>query len=86
MPPTAAERSLQARAAAAARWARADPAEALRPAWAASWRKWEDSVDPDRVLPEQERFRRAESARRAYMLTLSRKAAAARRKKRESRE
>lgn len=38
-----------------------------------------DQVDPDRVLPEQERLRRAEAARRAHFTRLAMQSAAARR-------
>jgi hypothetical protein len=40
-----------------------------------------DQVDPNRELPEAERLRRAKHARKAYMLGLARKSAAARRKR-----
>ena len=35
--------------------------------------KFIDQVDPDRVLPEDERMRRADLAKRAYMAQLRRK-------------
>lgn len=57
------------------------PHEILAPARAAFMRKFEDEVDPDRVLPEEERARRAKFALRAHMIRLNdkgRKAAAAR--------
>lgn len=38
-----------------------------------------DQVDPDRTLPEAERLRRAESARKAYFTQLAYKSARARR-------
>ena len=41
--------------------------------------QFEDQVDPDRVLPEAERLRRAEHARKAYMLRLAYKSVQARR-------
>jgi hypothetical protein len=37
--------------------------------------RFEDQVDPDRILPEAERRRRAQSALKAYMTSLSAKAA-----------
>jgi predicted DNA-binding transcriptional regulator AlpA len=42
-----------------------------RAANAANWRKYLDQVDPKRELPEAERMRRAESARKAYMVGLA---------------
>lgn len=42
--------------------------------------RFEQQVDPDGVLSQPERQRRAESARRAHMLTLAAKSAKARRK------
>jgi len=41
-----------------------------------------DEVDPDRVLPEVERLRRAEHARSAYFTRLALQSAKARRKRR----
>ena len=43
--------------------------------------KFEREVDPDGTLPPAERAARGERARRAYMLQLAAKSAAARRKK-----
>lgn len=40
-----------------------------------------DEVDPDRTLPEAERTRRAESAKKAYFMRLAMKSAQARRSK-----
>lgn len=42
--------------------------------------RFRNLVDPDRVLPEPEREARADRARRAHMLTLAAKSAAARKK------
>ena len=39
-----------------------------------------DQVDPDRVLPEEERERRAEAAKKAHFSALARKSAQARRR------
>jgi hypothetical protein len=52
--------------------------EADRVAWMG---QFYDQVDPDRVLSEAERERRAKQARKAHMLKLSFMAARARRKK-----
>ncbi len=44
------------------------------------WREgFERQVDPDGVLPEEERLRRAECARKSYMMQLALKSAKARR-------
>jgi hypothetical protein len=43
--------------------------------------RFEREVDPEGILPPAERAARAERARRAYMLTLAVRSAAARRKK-----
>jgi hypothetical protein len=50
------------------------------PAHAGFRRRFENLVDPERVLPEAERMARADRARRAHMLTLAAKSAAARKK------
>lgn len=56
------------------------------PARAAFDRKFLDQVDPDRVLPEDERARRASAARRAYFLTLAAKSVDSRRRRAEATE
>lgn len=48
---------------------------------AANLRRYEDLVDPDRVLPVAERAQRAQSAMRARMTRLSLRAAQARRRR-----
>lgn len=61
------------------RWAREeDRSAATQPARDGMRRKFEDEVDPDRVLPVAERERRAESARRAFYQRIAMKSAAAR--------
>lgn len=62
-----------------------DPSARTAPARAAFMRRFERQVDPDGVLPEHERRRRAESARRAYYTQLSIKAQQARRARRVER-
>ena len=42
------------------------------------YRRFEDQVDPDRVLPADERAKRAESARRAHYTRMAMKSANAR--------
>lgn len=73
------ERSLRARLAAHKRWSKDDPRKATEPARQAALRRFEVEVDPDGVLPEAERSRRAEHARKAYFLSLALKSARARR-------
>lgn len=77
-----AERTLRARLAAHASWAATDdPAARTRPAREAFDARFERQVDPEGVLPLQERKWRAEHARKAYFLRLALKSAQARRKK-----
>jgi hypothetical protein len=64
-------RSQRARIAAYAKWSRYDPVEGTRAARDAQHERYVDEVDPDRVLPEAERQRRAVAARKAYMAKLA---------------
>ena len=78
---TPAERTLRARAAVHRSWANtADPSARTEPGRRAFLQRFEDEVDPDRVLPEPERIRRAEHARKAYFTGLALRSATARRK------
>lgn len=77
---TPAERSLRARLAAHTLHSQVDPTEHTAPARAAFLARFEDQVDPDRVLPEFERRRRAEHAKKAYFARLALKSAQARRR------
>jgi hypothetical protein len=61
-------------------WSRHDAETMVGPAHIGFRRRFENLVDPERVLPEPERMVRADRARRAYMLTLAAKSAAARKK------
>ncbi|MDQ3662690.1 MAG: hypothetical protein M3454_16870 [Actinomycetota bacterium] len=45
--------------------------------------RFENEVDPDRVLPEAERQRRAESARKAHLSRMAYRSSVARRKAKE---
>lgn len=74
------ERRLSAQIAAHTRWSREDPVEGTAAARKAFLDRFEDEVDPDGVLPEAERKRRAESARKAYFKRLALKSARARRR------
>lgn len=83
------ERVLRASAAAHASWANTrDPAGRTAPAREAARSalldQFEREVDPDGDLPEAERARRAESARKAYFQKLALKSVRARRARRES--
>lgn len=77
---TPTERSLRARLGAYSLHAMVDSREHTEPARRAFMARFEDEVDPDRTLPEQERRRRAEEAKRAYFTRLALKSAQARRK------
>ncbi len=68
---TPAERVLRARMAAYALHARHDPRETTKPARVAFDQRFLDEVEPDRRLPENERLRRADAARRAYFTRLA---------------
>lgn len=76
---TPAERSLRARAAAYRLHSLYDSRQLTANARAAFQDRFTRQVDPDRVLPEAERQRRAEHARKAYFADLAAKSARARR-------
>lgn len=67
---TAEERSRNARRAALIRWSREDPAPQGKIAQAGLLAKFEREVDPDGELDAGERRRRAECARRAFMIEI----------------
>lgn len=76
------QRVLQARMAAHASWARTkDPAARTAPARDRFAKRFLDQVDPDRILPEAERLRRVEHAKRAYFTALALKSSKARARK-----
>ena len=77
---TPTERSLRASIAANTRWSREDPRPALAEVREGFARRFENQVDPDRVLSPDERARRAKRAMRAHMQSLSLRSAKARRK------
>lgn len=77
---TPAERSMRARIAAHVLHSRHDSRKLTAPARAAALARFAREVDPDGVLPEDERRRRAAHARKAYFTGLALKSAAARRK------
>jgi hypothetical protein len=81
MPSTPSERSLAARLAVHASWARTtDPAARTAKARAAFADRFEREVDPDGVLAPAERARRAAHARQAYFARLALRSAQARRR------
>lgn len=84
MPLTPAERSQRARLGILTRLATSDPRAMTANARKAANDRFVDAVDPDRLLPEEERARRADAARRAHMSALSLRAAIKRRKAREA--
>ena len=68
--PSATFRTLRARLGALAQQAQYDTKETTRAARAAFNARFDNEVDPDRTLPEAERVRRADAARRAYFTRL----------------
>lgn len=81
-----AERSLIGRAGAYRLHSRYDSRVLSQPARDKFMSRFEVEVDPDGKLPIAERARRADMAKRAYFLELSRKSAQARRKTAEGRK
>jgi hypothetical protein len=71
-PLTPAQRTLCAKAAADASWANtSDRSARTAPARQAALARFERQVDPNNELPEEERQRRAASARRSYFRLLA---------------
>ncbi|HEY0640126.1 MAG TPA: hypothetical protein VGD67_21035 [Pseudonocardiaceae bacterium] len=76
------QRSLRARLAAHVSWANTtDRAARTAAARRAAHDRFDRQVDPDGVLPPEERARRAANARKAYYLRLALRSAAARRRR-----
>ncbi len=75
------ERTLRAQIGAHALHASHDPRETTASARAVFLARFEEQVDPDRVLPEEERLRRAEHARKAHFKRLALASVRARRKR-----
>jgi hypothetical protein len=71
MPLTPEQRVLRARAAAYAKHAKHDARESTVTAREAFRKRFLDEVDPNRTLPQDERERRVEAARRAYYTRLA---------------
>ena len=82
---TPAERSLRGRIGAYVLHSRYDSRELTKAARAAFQSKFEREVDPDGMLPLEERLRRAEMARRARYARLALASAEARRRRGRSR-
>jgi hypothetical protein len=79
---TPSERSLRARLAVHASWARtSDRSARTTPARRAALQRFERLVDPDGVLPPSERAQRAEQAMRAHMARMALRSMQARRRK-----
>lgn len=70
-PLTPAQRSLNARLAAHARWSKSDPVSGTAAARKAFADRFDREVDPDGVLTPAERARRAQSARKAHFTRLA---------------
>lgn len=83
---TPAERTLRARMGAYVVHARYDPRQTTAPARAAFMKRFLDEVDPDRVLPEPERLRRAAAARKGYFTRLAFLASRRRRDRQQRKE
>ncbi len=75
------ERTLRGRIGAYSLHAQRDSRELTKNARQAFDRKFLNEVDPDRVLPEDERHRRARALRQAYFARLALKSARARRRR-----
>ena len=83
-PRAAADRSQVAKIAANTRWAQEpDRSAAMQPARDGMYRRFEDQVDPDRVLAPEERAKRVENARSAHYQRLALKSAQSRRAKKD---
>jgi hypothetical protein len=80
-PLTPSERSQRSRLAAHVLHSKYDSKELTQPARDKFNLRFLDEVDPDRVLPEEERQRRGEQARKTYFTRLALKSAQARRKR-----
>jgi hypothetical protein len=78
-------RTLAAKAAAHASWARTEDRRArTEPARKARLDKLADQIDPGHTLPEEERLRRAENKRKSQLYSMSLKAARVRELRRQA--
>ena len=78
MSATPQQRALQARLAAHVKWAHTDAVAGTEKARSAFLNRFEREVDPDGLLTEVERARRAAHAKKAYFTRLALKSAQAR--------
>lgn len=78
------ERSQRARLAAHTLHSKVDARKHTEPGRAALRARWEAEVDPDGILPEAERQRRAKHAQAAHMTRMALRSSVARRKLREA--
>lgn len=79
---TVEQRAMRARIGAHTSWANTtDRAARTAPARRSFLERFEKQVDPDGTLPEAERLRRAESARKAFMLSIALKSAESRKRR-----
>ncbi|ODR06976.1 hypothetical protein BHQ15_12500 [Mycolicibacillus koreensis] len=82
MPLSPAEKSLRGQLAVHTSWANTPDRRARTAKARAKFdQRFENEVDPEKVLPPAERAKRAESARKAYFARLALKSAKARRRK-----
>lgn len=75
------QRVLRGRMGGLTAWSRHGADELLGKAWQANATRWENEVDPERLLPADERHKRAERAKRAHMTKLALLSAQARARK-----
>jgi hypothetical protein len=80
---TPSEMALRGRIGAYVVHAKYDPRETTAKARKAFMARFDDEVDPERKLPEAERMRRAEAARKAFYARLAFKSAQTRAKKKK---
>ena len=82
--PTPEQLSLKRRLAAHTKWSKYDPVEGTRAARKAQLERFIDEVDPHGELPEHERIRRAESAKKAHYLRMAIRSAEVRRSRKQT--
>lgn len=81
---TDSSRSLNGRIAALSMWAQtSDWSARSLPGRQAAWDRFERQVDPNNELPEPERLKRADAARRAHFSRLAKRSAEVRRRRKD---
>ena len=79
---TPAQRAMRARLAGSTSWANTTDREArMKPVQEGRQRRWEKMVDPDGVLPTEERVKRAKAAETAHMTRMALRSSLARQKR-----